>query len=315
MKKRILTGSIIVLIVALAFVSRIWTTYVFDLLIGVLAVVGCVEVARAFERMKKYNNITIAALYAPIVYLAISIGIYFKLYKLWYILIIVGVAIVMSLVAYLIALIFRKHTQNEMTHYEYKNSFAKYCLDKMMNTFMIIIYPGILFALLFILNHLNDVELISSNNILSNGLLDWFVLVNIFAVSMITDTFAMLTGMLLKGPKLCPRISPKKTISGAIGGLVGGIFIAIIVYIVFMTQTGFVNAFEYLNFNIWYIVFIGFMGSVFDQFGDIVASMVKRRARIKDYGTILPGHGGIMDRVDGLIANGLFMFVFVLCII
>ena len=315
MKKRVLTGAIIVLVVALAFVSKIWTNYVFDLLIGALGVVACVEMARVFERMKKYTNITVAALFAPMVYLAITLALYFELDKLWYILIIFGVVIVLALVTYIIALLFKKNTSNEMEHYKYEGKFSKYCFEKMLNTFVVMIYPGVLFAVLFILNNLATIASVASDSILAKGLLDWFVLVSVFAISMITDTFAMFTGMLIKGPKLCPRISPKKTISGAIGGLVGGIFISIIVYLIFMTQTGFVNMFEYLNLNVWYIVFIGFMGSVFDQFGDILASIVKRRARVKDYGTLLPGHGGIMDRVDGLIANSLFMFFFVLFII
>lgn len=310
MKNRVITGSVIVVAVVLAILSKWLTPFVFDAFIGVVAVFACVEVARAAERMKKYSNITIASLYTPVAYLGLMLGMYFKLEFMWLILIILGTLFVMCILAYSIALIFRKNTTKEMEKYGYELGFARYSLDKAVNTLVVMIYPGLLFTVMFIMNHILGILPISNNNILSSSLLDWYFVCMIFAIAMFTDTFALVVGLTIKGPKLCPRISPKKTISGAIGGLVGGIVAAVIINVIFMTQPGFVTAFDYLKLNYWYVVFIGLAGSVFCQIGDLIASMVKRAARVKDYGTILPGHGGIMDRVDGLSFVGLFIFIF-----
>jgi phosphatidate cytidylyltransferase len=104
-----------------------------------------------------------------------------------------------------------------------------------------------------------------------------------------TDTLAYFTGRALGGPKLWPAVSPKKTWSGAIGGLVGAILLS---YIVFracgLTMT-------------WFHVALTLAFSVATQAGDLFESSIKRRFGVKDSGSIIPGHGGAMDRLDGFI--------------
>ena len=132
----------------------------------------------------------------------------------------------------------------------------------------------------------------------------------IFLVSCLTDTFAYLVGSLLKGPKLCPKISPKKTVSGAVGGLLGGVGGAMIVYA--LARNGLLHAQLFTSGQIatvGHFVMLGLLGAVFDQAGDLIASVLKRKCEIKDYGNLLPGHGGVLDRIDGM------MFVAVLCYI
>ncbi len=133
----------------------------------------------------------------------------------------------------------------------------------------------------------------------------------IFIVSCLTDTFAYFVGSLLKGPKLCPKISPKKTVSGAIGGLLGGIGGAMLVFIF--------ARYELLNtallvsgtaINIVHFLMLGLLGAVFTQIGDLVASYLKRRCGIKDYGNILPGHGGVLDRIDGMMLNAVVIYIY-----
>lgn len=138
-----------------------------------------------------------------------------------------------------------------------------------------------------------------------------------FLVPAFTDMFAYQIGSALKGKKLCPTISPNKTVSGAIGGLFGGISGAMIVALLTFLAVHFkVNIFglamltdgwlsTILNF-----VALGLFGSVFDQAGDLLASFVKRRAGIKDYSNLLPGHGGVLDRIDGFILCGVFYFIY-----
>jgi phosphatidate cytidylyltransferase len=120
---------------------------------------------------------------------------------------------------------------------------------------------------------------------------------------------AYFVGSTVKGPKLCPNISPNKTISGAIGGLVGGIIGAVLVCLIVHSPS------EYFFTEKWQEVIayaiIGLFGAILTELGDLVESLMKRKLGIKDMGRILPGHGGIMDRIDGLLfAAPLTAFVF-----
>ena len=102
-----------------------------------------------------------------------------------------------------------------------------------------------------------------------------------------TDTFAYFAGRSIGGPKLAPRISPSKTWSGLIGGLIGAELLGALV--AYWLQLG--SPFLYIG---------GFMGLI-SQAGDLFESWLKRRAGVKDSGTILPGHGGALDRLDGFL--------------
>jgi len=104
-----------------------------------------------------------------------------------------------------------------------------------------------------------------------------------------TDTAAYFTGRLLGGPKLSPRFSPKKTWSGAIGGTVAALVVGLVIAILSGQPMPALLG----------LVAIGL--SIAAQAGDIAESAMKRHFGVKDSGTIIPGHGGIMDRVDGLV--------------
>ncbi len=145
-------------------------------------------------------------------------------------------------------------------------------------------YPGILHLSMFMLNAL---EL---NSLVAVTLL--------FAVSPLCDTLAFFTGILFKGEKLCPAVSPKKTISGAIGGLLGGTLGGILVYAVLNAQNNVVyrgSVSPYLFFAL-----VGFVAAALTEIGDLAESYIKRRVGVKDSGVIFPGHGGMLDRVDGM---------------
>ena len=118
-----------------------------------------------------------------------------------------------------------------------------------------------------------------------------------FAISPFADTFAYFVGSTVRGKKLCPSISPKKTISGGIGGLVGGVIASLLVYFIFIERGEYVSTtwVEILMFAL-----AGLLGAILTEFGDLVESVIKRKLGIKDMGNILPGHGGMSDRIDGL---------------
>ena len=121
------------------------------------------------------------------------------------------------------------------------------------------------------------------------------LLVMVFAVAVGGDTFAYFIGSAVGGPKLCPHISPNKTIAGSVGGLLGSILCAIVVGRLFSLG----GAAPYPA--LWGDVLVGLLGGFAGQVGDLFESMVKRHCGIKDFGTIFPGHGGILDRFDSVI--------------
>ncbi|MFB9951988.1 phosphatidate cytidylyltransferase [Rhizobium puerariae] len=111
----------------------------------------------------------------------------------------------------------------------------------------------------------------------------------IFAVVWATDIFAYFVGRALQGPKLAPRISPGKTWSGAIGGTVSGVVASSALTLAVFSRLSF------------WTVAIAFLLSVTSQVGDLFESFIKRRFGVKDSSHLIPGHGGVMDRVDGLV--------------
>lgn len=122
-----------------------------------------------------------------------------------------------------------------------------------------------------------------------------FVFLLVFIGAWITDTMAYFTGYLFGRHKLIPEISPKKTVEGAIGGtLFSGV--AFVIYGIIVTNSSDVKM------NLLTLFIAGVISAVVAQFGDLTASVIKREAGIKDYGNIFPGHGGILDRFDSIIA-------------
>lgn len=110
-------------------------------------------------------------------------------------------------------------------------------------------------------------------------------------ITIITDTFALITGMLIGKHNLSPSISPKKTWEGFIGGSIMGTFVATMFY---------TSIFDY-NISLIYLVLIILALTIVGQLGDLVFSSIKRYYGIKDFGKIMPGHGGILDRLDSIL--------------
>ncbi len=311
MKTRILTSVYIVIGLVLAFVTKLFTPYLFDAVIGAMAIMGAVEVGRVFERSKLYNNIYLVGSFPAMLY----VGFIFAFSNLWqwqyYLLLVIGLMVLYFILSLLITVIFKSQTKREMNRYQVETKVGTYAIKKALNTSVIVVYPTLLFATMFLINHFFDLRI---SEALVNAPFDFYLLLTVFAVTMLTDTFALLVGRLLKGPKLCPRISPNKTISGACGGLLGGVLGAFLVYWVFTINTDFVTLFNSVT-SLWTVAAFGLFGSIISQFGDLFASFLKRRARVKDYGTIFPGHGGVMDRVDGLIFNSAFVLIYILILL
>ncbi|MDR1101944.1 MAG: phosphatidate cytidylyltransferase [Clostridiales bacterium] len=125
-----------------------------------------------------------------------------------------------------------------------------------------------------------------------------------FIGAFVTDTFAYIFGIFFGRHKLCEKISPKKTWEGAIGG---GICTIIAFWIFGMIlENNFLLKVNFVN-----LMILGVLCAIFSQLGDLTASFIKRRQNIKDFGNILPGHGGILDRCDSLLFTAPLVFIFV----
>ncbi len=148
-------------------------------------------------------------------------------------------------------------------------------------TFFGIFYVAI--SLDFIVLTINSVEL--------GNIYVWVI----FIIAFMTDTFAYFTGYLFGKHKLIPKVSPKKTIEGSIGGILGSTLGCVLFGYVF-------------NLNIIIMLIMGSIGSIVAQFGDLFASSIKRYVGIKDYGKLIPGHGGILDRFDSVILVAPFVY-------
>jgi phosphatidate cytidylyltransferase len=127
-------------------------------------------------------------------------------------------------------------------------------------------------------------------------------LIWLMAVTWATDTGGYVAGRLIGGPKLAPRISPNKTWAGLAGGIVGALAVGLVVALWFGQG------------NVGAILLISGVLAIVGQGGDLFESWVKRHFGVKDASSLIPGHGGVLDRVDGLVAVSLAVAIFELWI-
>lgn len=132
---------------------------------------------------------------------------------------------------------------------------------------------------------------LSFNLIVITRNFDISYIIYLFLITTITDTFALVSGMLVGKHKLCPKISPKKTVEGLVGGVFMGTVIATAFYYTVINSN---CSLVFLIFSTMLLCFVG-------QLGDLVFSSIKRYYGVKDFSNIIPGHGGILDRLDSLV--------------
>lgn len=129
-----------------------------------------------------------------------------------------------------------------------------------------------------------------------NGLYTSFYVVLCLAIPWIADGGAYFTGTFFGKHKLCPKISPKKTVEGAVGGVAAGIIGAVLIGIVYQYLI-----YRNVSVNFVLLAVVGIVNSVLSIIGDLSFSLIKRSCHIKDYGSVIPGHGGLLDRFDSVV--------------
>ncbi len=132
---------------------------------------------------------------------------------------------------------------------------------------------------------------IAFGNLIKIRELGLYIFLYLLSISVMTDTFALFTGMMFGKHKLAPLISPNKTIEGAIGGSLFGTVAGSLIYIFLIKDYQ----------NIFLLILLTLFLSIIGQLGDLVKSSIKRNAGIKDFSNLIPGHGGILDRFDSII--------------
>ena len=158
----------------------------------------------------------------------------------------------------------------------------------------------IMFASLVITCFLSNIILIRRMH--TNGL--FYMILVIVCYSWATDVFAYLVGMLIGKHRFSPHISPKKTIEGSLGGTVASLIVSLAAVLIYSHITG-------LKANYLLVIVYTVACSVVGQIGDLSFSYIKRSYNIKDFGNILPGHGGVLDRLDSLIFLSPFFFMLI----
>ena len=180
---------------------------------------------------------------------------------------------------------------------------GKVAFDSLMSTVFPMLYPGLFFSLIITLQDLHS-RVIST-----------LALVLTFFIASVNDTFALFIGLRFGKHRLSPEISPKKSVEGSIAGLVSSVAFAMLAP--WLTQR-LAPSYPAMQAQLaasplpplWAFALLGLVAGGLSQIGDLVASLVKRHCGIKDFGTIFPGHGGMLDRMDGILFCGVACYVF-----
>lgn len=270
MKNRLITS---IAIIVLGLLLVVFSSYiVYPIVLAVISVIALFEILRVMKSHKEWAISIPAFIFTPV----FPILAYFIKgeWTVYYLLI---------LAAYLFVYMMWLMGVSVFS----RGSIAFYRISEV---FVAVTYVTVAFSSLSLLRYLNkDVGV--------------FSVILVFVIAWISDVFAFFTGSLIGKHKLIPEVSPKKTVEGAIGGVVFAT-VACLVYglIIDLIMTD-------IRVNYILLAVFGLVLSVVSQLGDLVASLIKREYGAKDYGTIFPGHGGIMDRFDSPIAVAAIMLI------
>ncbi|MCR4925089.1 MAG: phosphatidate cytidylyltransferase [Clostridiales bacterium] len=262
MKQRIITGAVIVAV--MVAVLCLMYSPVFMFFFSLISAIAVYEIDKVAQIK---NKVTIALSMLVAFFVPIYIEMDFKK--------VVSAGVLLAI--YVLIMLFVMLWKYEKTRFEHIA----------ISVFASIMVPCSFSVFLF----LRDLYLIYPEKYSRlNGI---YYIVFVFICSWITDTFAYFVGRKFGKHKLTPRISPKKTVEGALGGIIITAVVNLIVLYAF-------NNYLFISFKISYgfTLLLSVILSVVSMLGDLSASTIKRNYSIKDFGNLMPGHGGIMDRFD-----------------
>ena len=279
MKQRIITGAVLTAVLVLAFVAS--GTFVFPLLCALLSLVGIHELAGLFGIRRRMGLVVPAYIFSAVLPLATHLT-----DKKAFLLLSDKAAITPSsylkiLLCAVILFAFICFVYSILTGGALRfSTVLAFCF--------MTVYVTVGFLSLALLRRMGGL----------------YLAIFVFIGSWISDTFAYFTGRLLGRHKLCPAVSPKKTVEGSIGGIVFSALVASLFGIILASLELIPEA------NAIWLALAGALLSVASQIGDLTASLLKREYDLKDYGRLFPGHGGVLDRFDSVIAVAPLLLLF-----
>ena len=290
MKNRLISATLyVVILLAFYFLKLFVHDFLFDVLIYAFALIGTFEILRATHDKTTKPQRVLVWIFSIICIPMVAVSEYFFRYGLH-----VMSVCFFFLVFALFSLLVVRHEETTA--------------ENIGVSLFSAVYPTVMLTLLVLANHIGA----ESETAKALALDSRLAILLIFVISPCSDAVAFVFGMLLKKylpRKMAPTISPNKTVIGAVGGLVGGMLGALAVYFVYNSLFG-----SFANMQIWLPIYLaaGLLAAAATEFGDLVESCIKRKAGIKDMGKIMPGHGGVLDRIDGtLFATAAVYLVFV----
>lgn len=273
MIQRLITGTCYILILLAFYAAKVllpgdWGELAFDIMLYVFTLIGAYEMVRALgDRLPRVERVVVygfAVVLLP-VYCFSTLVVHTN-----------GIATMGGLYfacALLLTMLFV--AKNDETSFE-----------NIGCALFAMIYPTVLIGSIALCNHL--------------PLYSDLAVLMIFVVSSCADSIAYVCGVTLgkKFPrKFAPVISPKKTVVGSVGGILGGVLGALALFYVYHWMKGL--PFNYVQLPVY--LFLGAFGAATTEYGDLIESAIKRKIGIKDMGDLLPGHGGLLDRIDGVL--------------
>lgn len=286
------------LAIVLAVASKFLVAEIFDIFVAVIGIVGALEMCNMMEKRNIKVSRFLCGMFIVMLYLAVILALNSgaELYRA-----LINIALVFVMYAAFIFI------------YELcinKENRVGQAFDIMINSLKVMVYPSLLLAVFFIINHIEAFTGLA----IKVPYLSFILIVFIWGIALLSDTFAYLVGSTLRGPKLCPKISPNKSWSGAIGGVIGGVLMGVITYVIIKNVPSMSIILTGTHINLAWLMILGGVGSAVSQVGDIFESYLKRKANVKDSGNFMPGHGGMLDRVDALMfalvfVGGILMFL------
>lgn len=274
-----LLSSIIIVILTLALIFT--GGFVLAAALYVISVTAYLELTKATGvgiHEKRLNGLEITGVVLILLY---YIGLYIAMlgtdtYDTSVIYFVLGAGIIVSLLIYMFVYVF---------------AFPKFKAVNVMTAFFEMVYAPVLLSFIYMIRE---------------GFGDGIYLIwLVFLCSWGSDTCAYCVGILIGKHKMTPKLSPKKSIEGAVGGVVGAA-------VLFGLYTNYViNPYstDALQLNRISAMCLGAAGALLSMIGDLAASAIKRDHDIKDYGKLIPGHGGIMDRFDSVIVAAPLIFL------
>lgn len=308
MGKRIMSGLVILLVLAgFILVRQISesTVFLFDILVGFLMLIGTFEVEGILRKMNRPAYTVGLGMFPILCFVMLALSVVYNLGYVNFLLMIAGALILVAIICFIVGISSKKCTLQQMYLDNFEGKRLDYVWQKTANTIFGNIYPTFLLCFLFLINHFTDFSNLEYASDI--GLLGILL---VFTSTMFADTSAMLCGRLIKTKKInLKKLGPGKSWSGLVGGIIGATIGAVVLFFI-LDNVGYAETFAEYGIQFWQFLVGGIFCGIFNMSGDITASYLKRRAGVKDFSDFIPGHGGIMDRINGLVFNSLFAFLF-----